>query len=133
MRQAHTYALAFARRNMAPLTDVCLFEEGSTVLTDPWSIRTIHTPGHTPGSVCYCFDGFVFTGDTLLYQHMGRADTPGGDPEQLVLSIDRLLNELSDDTVILPGHGRPWSIAEAKNWWQDARMSPPQYNQFGGL
>lgn len=133
LRQAHTYALVFAGRNMKPLTKVCLFEEGDGILTDTWPIRTIHTPGHSPGSVCYCFEGFVFTGDTLLYQHVGRADTPGADPEQLVLSIDRLLKELPEGTVILPGHGRPWSIAEAKSWWQDVQMSPPQYKQFGGL
>ena len=132
-RQAHTYALAFAGKIMQPLTEASLFEEDNGVLIDQWLFRCIHTPGHTQGSVCYYFDGFVFTGDTLLYQHVGRSDIPGADPEQLVLSIDQLLNELPGDTVILPGHGRAWSIAEAKSWWLVARMDPPQYKEFGGL
>jgi len=133
MRQAHTYALSFAGKNMKPLTEACLFEEESGVLIEPWVIRSIHTPGHTKGSVCYYFDGFVFTGDTLLYQHVGRADIPGADLEQLVLSVDLLLKELPENTVIFPGHGRSWTIAEAKSWWRVARKSPPQYKEFGGL
>ncbi len=133
LRQAHTYALVFAARNMEPLSEVCLFEGSSSPKIDHWPIQTIHTPGHSPGSVCYCFGGFVFTGDTLLYQHVGRADTPGSDPAQVCLSVDRLLHELTEETVILSGHGRSWTIGEARVWWLDVRQSPPQYKRFGGI
>jgi len=132
-RQAHMYALRFAGKTMQPLTKANLFEDDDGVLIDQWQFRRIYTPGHTQGGVCYFFDGFVFTGDTLLYQHVGRSDIPGADPEQLIRSIDLLFNELPDDTVILPGHGRAWNIAEAKSWWRIVRTDPPQYKEFGGL
>jgi glyoxylase-like metal-dependent hydrolase (beta-lactamase superfamily II) len=80
--------------------------------------------------VCYRFEGFVFTGDTLLRQHVGRTDLPGGDGAQLKHSIDLLLTGLPEDTTLFPGHGRPWTIGEARVWWQKAAAAPPAYNQF---
>ena len=79
---------------------------GSTALT------VLHTPGHTPGSICLYTPGHLFTGDTLFVGGVGRTDLPGGNARQLAASIRKTLFALPDDTVVWPGHdygGRPSS------------------------
>lgn len=93
-------------------------------------IRVIHTPGHTPGSVCYSVGSFVFTGDTLLREAVGRTDQPGGNRDDLILSINELLENVPDDGIILPGHGKPWNVVEARLWWLRAAESPPVLDRF---
>jgi len=132
MRQAHTYALVFAARHIEPFLNVSLYEKGNLNI-DGWPIDAVKTPGHTPGSVCYDFGGFIFTGDTLLYQYVGRTDTPGANEGQIASSVGGLMERLSEQVVIFPGHGRAWTAGEAKVWWKDAALLPPQYKQFGGI
>jgi hydroxyacylglutathione hydrolase len=67
-------------------------------------VRVIHTPGHTPGSVCYLVDGNLFTGDTLFVGSAGRTDLVGGSLDMLVGSIAKKILPLPKDTVIWPGH-----------------------------
>ena len=67
-------------------------------------IEVIHTPGHTPGSVCYLVDGNLFTGDTLFVGAVGRTDLTGGSLQTLLDSIEKRLIVLPGDTVIWPGH-----------------------------
>jgi len=67
------------------------------------TIKVIHTPGHTPGSVSYLADGRVFTGDTLFVGECGRVDLPGSDPKALRLSLLKL-SALPDGTALYPGH-----------------------------
>jgi glyoxylase-like metal-dependent hydrolase (beta-lactamase superfamily II) len=133
MCQAHTYALVFDGRQIDPFTAAHLFEDNKIFNIGHRPISVIYSPGHTMGSVCYNFGDFVFTGDTVLYQHVGRSDTPGASLDQLKSSVSRLVDGLSGETVIFPGHGRRWTIAEAKAWWEDAILWPPQYNRFGGI
>jgi len=76
-------------------------------------LRVLHTPGHTPGSVSLIGDGFVFTGDTLFYQAVGRADLPGGNWRQLVNSVCRLY-QLPDEYVVYAGHGPSTTIGLEK-------------------
>jgi len=81
------------------------------------AIEIIHTPGHTPGSVCLLADGTLFTGDTLFVSALGRTDLPGGSHSQLLKSIEKRLLILPDNTIVLPGHayGPPSStIGEEK-------------------
>ena len=68
------------------------------------TLTVLHTPGHTPGSVVYRADGFLFTGDTLFDGSVGRTDLPGGDAGALRASLCRLA-ALPPETVICPGHG----------------------------
>ena len=69
--------------------------------------QVIHTPGHTPGSVCLKAREYLFTGDTLFVGEAGRTDLPGGDLDRLIASIrDRLL-KLPPYTILLPGHHHP--------------------------
>jgi glyoxylase-like metal-dependent hydrolase (beta-lactamase superfamily II) len=68
------------------------------------AIRVIHTPGHTPGSVCFHVDGHLFTGDTLFVGDAGRTDLPGGDLPTLIRSIKTRIITLDPETSIHPGH-----------------------------
>jgi glyoxylase-like metal-dependent hydrolase (beta-lactamase superfamily II) len=77
-------------------------------------LQVLHTPGHTPGSVCFYVDGVVFAGDTLFAGSVGRTDLPGGDMDQEMSSIiDRLL-VLPDDTLVLPGHMDQTTIGQER-------------------
>jgi glyoxylase-like metal-dependent hydrolase (beta-lactamase superfamily II) len=68
------------------------------------SLHVIHTPGHSPGSICLYVDGNLFTGDSLFVGAAGRVDVPGGDFTTLLESLDRKIAVLPDETVIWPGH-----------------------------
>ena len=76
----------------------------------------LHTPGHTPGSVCYYFREYnaLFTGDTLFRASVGRTDFPGGDTATLMESISGRLMTLPDSLEIYPGHGYPSTIGFEK-------------------
>ncbi len=83
-----------------------LLKEGDLVeIGQSVRLRVIHTPGHSPGSVCF-YDGknYLFTGDTLFVGAVGRADLPGGDFQQMLKSIEEKILPLPDETVICPGH-----------------------------
>jgi len=67
-------------------------------------IQVIHTPGHTPGSVCYYVKGNLFTGDTLFVGAAGRTDLAGASLNTLLESIEKRLLILPESTVISPGH-----------------------------
>jgi len=95
-----------------------LFDGEPTMAIGPHPVRVIHTPGHTPGGVCYDFGAFVLTGDTLFQQGVGRTDLPGGSEASLWDSISRLLGLVGDDSQLFSGHGAGWSAGEARRWWQ---------------
>ncbi len=82
----------------APLAD------GDVVEVEGLRLQVIHTPGHTPGSVCFYSDGLLFSGDTLFLGSIGRTDMPGGDYTQIMASITGRLLDLPDETIVLPGH-----------------------------
>ena len=80
-------------------------------------LRTIHTPGHTPGSMCFLVEGkpLLFSGDTLFPGGPGNTSFEGGDFDTIITSIDRrLFAPLAPDTLVMPGHGDDTTIgAEA--------------------
>ena len=80
--------------------------DGDTVSFGSHKATIIHTPGHSQGSVCLYLEdeGVLFSGDTLFQRSIGRTDLPGGSMMQIIQSL-RLLAQLPDSTVILPGHG----------------------------
>lgn len=80
------------------------------------SLEVIHTPGHTPGSICLKYDNIIFSGDTLFYEGVGRTDFPDSNENDLFKSIKEKLFALSDKTIVYPGHGPKTSIGyEKKN------------------
>ncbi len=76
------------------------------------TLRVLHTPGHTEGSVCFLFGLDCFAGDTLFQRSIGRTDLPGGDTEKLIFSIQNILYRLPPKTVVYPGHGPKTTIEE---------------------
>jgi hydroxyacylglutathione hydrolase len=76
----------------------------------------IHTPGHTPGSICLLFpqQHLLLAGDTLFAGSIGRTDLPGGDGAQILRSLRDRLMVLPEPTRVLPGHGPETTIGEEK-------------------
>ena len=108
----------FTGEGLAGPTALELFDGEPMMAIGPHPVRVIHTPGHTPGGVCYDFGAFVLTGDTLFQQGVGRTDLPGGSEGALWDSISRLLGLVADDSQLFSGHGAGWSATEARRWWQ---------------
>jgi hydroxyacylglutathione hydrolase len=82
----------------------------SEVLEFPgFAVEVLHTPGHTPGSVCFRTDGIVFSGDLVFRGSIGRHDFPNSDPRAMEASLRRFM-ELPDELEVYPGHGPPTSV-----------------------
>ncbi len=79
---------------------------------DDFYIKVIHTPGHTPGSVCYYIpqEKVVFTGDTLFKDGIGRTDLPGGSFNLLLESLFKITTEVEANTIVYPGHGEKTTL-----------------------
>ncbi|MCI4337250.1 MAG: MBL fold metallo-hydrolase [Thermoplasmata archaeon] len=88
----------------APLHQDVSVDDGSRVDFGRLHLQVVHTPGHTPDSVLYVFEGHVATGDTLFVGECGRTDLPGGDPGALYESLFGPVVQLDDAIVVLPGH-----------------------------
>ena len=80
-----------------------LLEEGDRLEAAGITLTVLHTPGHTPGSVCFRTGNHLFTGDTLFHGGYGRTDFPGGSPEDMRRSLARLA-PLEAACAIYPGH-----------------------------
>jgi len=85
-------------------SDLVLHAGGDVVTVGAIDITLVHTPGHTPGSQCFLVDGCLVAGDTLFLDGCGRTDLPGGNPDDLYYSLTQRLAQVSDDTVLYPGH-----------------------------
>lgn len=86
--------------------------DGDVIKIGDGSLKVIHVPGHSPGSIALydAADGFVITGDALFNGSIGRTDLPGGNHAQLLKSISEGLMSLPPDTVVYPGHGPATTI-----------------------
>ncbi len=78
--------------------------DGDTVSAGSVKLEVIHVPGHSPGGIALYTPGYVFTGDTLFVEAVGRSDLPGGSWPVMLRSIQTRLLTLPDETVVLPGH-----------------------------
>lgn len=76
-------------------------------------MSVVHTPGHSPGSVCFDLGGRLLTGDTVMATHVGRGDLPGSDALELEASVRHLIDSYPPDTPIYPGHGEPGTLGDA--------------------
>ena len=95
-------------------TDTIPVREGERFALCGITFEVLHTPGHTPGCVCYLADGeALLTGDTLFRHGYGRVDHPGGDIDVLFGSLKRLLG-LPRDYPVYPGHGEGTSVFQER-------------------
>jgi hydroxyacylglutathione hydrolase len=89
--------------------EVRTITDGDVLEFAGFRIEVLHTPGHTPGHVCYRTDGFLFSGDLVFRGSIGRSDFPNSDTGQMDKSLRRFL-ELPDDLRVFPGHGPETSV-----------------------
>jgi glyoxylase-like metal-dependent hydrolase (beta-lactamase superfamily II) len=91
-------------------------EDGLAIGLETLPAQVLHTPGHTPGSICLLFPGqhLLLAGDTLFAGSIGRTDLPGGNGQQILRSLRERLLVLPDATRVLPGHGPETTIGEER-------------------
>ena len=99
-----------------------LLEDDSVVEVGRLRLRTIATPGHTPGSMCFRLEGspVLFSGDTLFPGGPGATRFPESDFDAIIRSIDeRLFSRLDADTIVMPGHGDDTTIGKERPHLQE--------------
>jgi glyoxylase-like metal-dependent hydrolase (beta-lactamase superfamily II) len=98
-----------------------LLEDDQVLEVGKLRIRTILTPGHTEGSICFLVEGkpLLFTGDTLFPGGPGGTKFEGGDFPTIIESIDRRLFTLSPDLMVMPGHGDDTTIGNERPQLQE--------------
>ncbi len=109
--------LSFMSCNSDPICEIepaGFLDEGMVIPVGALSLRVVHLPGHSPGSVGFVGDGFAIVGDTLFARGVGRTDLPGGSSSQLLTAIREKLFTLDDDTQIYPGHGPSTTIGDER-------------------
>lgn len=111
-------ALSDPVRNLSGVLQMCppvyltadrTLSEGEVLTVGKISFAILETPGHTPGCICLMGNGFLFSGDTLFFDSIGRVDFPGGDIAALLSSLRRL-SRLPADTKVYSGHGPATTI-----------------------
>jgi glyoxylase-like metal-dependent hydrolase (beta-lactamase superfamily II) len=112
LKRANLYRMLFESREAVRIPSITrdIGRLPPTFQTGPFSVSWLCTPGHTEGSVCLRIGNFLFSGDTLMRSSIGRTDLPGGNRDQLLASVRKLM-ELPGDTVVCGGHGPRTTIA----------------------
>lgn len=87
-----------------------LLGDGEVLNVGDFTLKVLHTPGHTPGGISLLADKAVFVGDTLFAESIGRTDFPGGSYSQLIESIKTKLMTQDDSMKVYPGHGPATTI-----------------------
>lgn len=84
--------------------DMVLHDHGDVVTVGAVEVECLHTPGHTPGSLCFRCQGALVSGDTVFLQGCGRTDFPGGDAEEMWRTLNQRLKSLPGDLRLYAGH-----------------------------
>lgn len=114
-------AKTVAHESSGLLTDLRV-KGGDNLTVGGASVRIIHTPGHTPDSICL-FDGHnLFTGDTLFIGNCGRTDLPGGSTAELFRSLHTVLMALPSQAVIYPGHD--YGEVPSRTLGEEVKLNP---------
>ncbi|MDQ1317145.1 MAG: hydroxyacylglutathione hydrolase [Candidatus Poribacteria bacterium] len=105
---------SFIGRDISSPSADKILEDGDNLEVGTIILKVIHTPGHSPGSICLLADESVFTGDLLFAGSIGRYDFPGSSYNQIISSLKKIM-ELDDDLVVYSGHGPITTIGEERN------------------
>jgi hydroxyacylglutathione hydrolase len=105
---------AFGFANATAPGEIHDLADGQTIVLGNETLDVIHTPGHSPGGVCFRHGLSLWVGDTLFAGSIGRTDLPGGSFEDLERSIRSRLFTLADETRCFPGHGPETTIGVEK-------------------
>jgi glyoxylase-like metal-dependent hydrolase (beta-lactamase superfamily II) len=97
-----------------PVKDVRTVVDGQVLSFAGFSLEVLHTPGHTPGSVCFRTDGWVLSGDLVFAGTIGRSDFPNSSPAAMRTSLRRFL-ELPDELAVFPGHGPRTTVGRERS------------------
>jgi glyoxylase-like metal-dependent hydrolase (beta-lactamase superfamily II) len=125
-------AAHLADANDLPLEPDLLLNDGDEILIGAIKLRVLHTPGHTPGGLCFLTDKYLIAGDTLFPGGPGKTQSPD-DFRQIVESITQKLFELPEDTQVYPGHGEATTIKEAKQQYEVFSTRPHDPNLHGDV
>ena len=125
-------AAHLADGNDLPLEPDLLLNDGDEIIIGAIKLRVLHTPGHTPGSLCFITDKYLIAGDTLFPGGPGKTQSPD-DFRQIITSITEKLFDLPEDTRVYPGHGEPTTIKEAKQEYEVFSARPQDPNLCGDV
>ena len=115
-----------------PLLPEILLNDGDTVSFGRIKLRVLHTPGHTPGSICFLTGKYLISGDTLFPGGPGKTGSPA-DLRQIIESIEGKILGLPDDTHIYPGHGDSTIVRKEKEEFALFSSRPHDPNLCGDV
>jgi glyoxylase-like metal-dependent hydrolase (beta-lactamase superfamily II) len=95
--------------------DITLLKDGEILRFGAESLKVMHTPGHSTGSICLVSDSLVFSGDTLFAGGIGRTDFEGGSDEDMAQSLKKLM-QLPEKFLVYPGHYESTTIGKEKGF-----------------
>ena len=125
-------AAHLADANDLPLEPDLLLNDGDEILLGALKLRVLHTPGHTPGSVCFLVGNYLIAGDTLFPGGPGKTQSPD-DFRRIIESITQRLFVLPDELKVYPGHGEATTIKEAKQQYDVFSSRPQDPNLCGDV
>jgi hydroxyacylglutathione hydrolase len=104
---------SFIGKPISSLPPDRILEDGDIIESGTIKLKVIHTPGHSPGSICLLADDAIFTGDLLFAGSIGRYDFPGSSYKQIKESLKKVM-EFDDNLIVYPGHGFNTTIGEER-------------------
>jgi hydroxyacylglutathione hydrolase len=107
-------------------------KDGDTIEVGKLKFKVLHTPGHTPGSLCFLVGKYLISGDTIFPGGPGKTGTPA-DFKQIVKSLDTRLFVLPDDTHVYPGHGDGTVLGKEKKEFAIFASKPHDPNLCGDV
>lgn len=111
MNYSKTFGTSFSMNKTIKVT---LLENNELIKILNESFKVIHTPGHTLGSVMYEYNKYIFSGDTIFYDSIGRTDLFSGNFNAIRRSINMIKESISNNKIIMPGHGQSGTFQEIK-------------------
>jgi glyoxylase-like metal-dependent hydrolase (beta-lactamase superfamily II) len=115
-----------------PIAPDTLLDDGQAVTLGNIHLTVMHTPGHTPGSLCFYTKGYLISGDTLFPGGPGKTGSPD-DFRRIVASLKRKIFNLPDDTRVFPGHGEPALLGKEKKAFEAFSARPHDLNLCGDV